>query len=213
MTLTETTTNRKRKFTGTLEPARPSKLPRKTLDSFFTPLVPLSSHVDAKESQPVQLNDAQHQVLRMVAEEGKNVFFTGSAGTGKSLLLRAIIASLRKKHARAKAKPDSKAGSDVVQSAVVSVTASTGMAASNIGGMTIHSWGALTPGQTDIDKQVKCIRTCRPALKRWKETRVLIIDEGEHFTIRLEYIYLYRTRQYLCLTVIYLTRLRRLRQS
>ena len=41
-------------------------------------------------------------------------------GTGKSLLLRAIIAALKKKHAK---KP-----------AVVSVTASTGMAASNIGG-------------------------------------------------------------------------------
>jgi ATP-dependent DNA helicase PIF1 len=42
------------------------------------------------------------------------------AGTGKSLLLRAIIAALRKKHP---GKPDA-----------VSVTASTGMAASNIGG-------------------------------------------------------------------------------
>ena len=41
-------------------------------------------------------------------------------GTGKSLLLRAIIAALKSKHAK---KP-----------AVVSVTASTGMAASNIGG-------------------------------------------------------------------------------
>jgi hypothetical protein len=41
-------------------------------------------------------------------------------GTGKSLLLRAIIAGLKKKHAF---KPE-----------VVSVTASTGMAASNIGG-------------------------------------------------------------------------------
>ena len=42
------------------------------------------------------------------------------AGTGKSLLLKAIIMALKKKHA---SKPE-----------VVSVTASTGMAASNIGG-------------------------------------------------------------------------------
>jgi hypothetical protein len=42
-------------------------------------------------------------------------------GTGKSLLLRAIIMALKKKHAH---NPD-----------VVSVTASTGMAASNIGGI------------------------------------------------------------------------------
>ena len=44
----------------------------------------------------------------------------GYSGTGKSLLLRAIISALRRKHAK---KPE-----------VVSVTASTGMAASNIGG-------------------------------------------------------------------------------
>ena len=42
-------------------------------------------------------------------------------GTGKSLLLKAIIVALKKKHAK---KPGA-----------VSVTASTGMAASNIGGM------------------------------------------------------------------------------
>jgi ATP-dependent DNA helicase PIF1 len=47
-------------------------------------------------------------------------------GTGKSFLLRAIIAVLRKKYA---GKPEA-----------VSVTASTGMAASNIGGnsLTFH---------------------------------------------------------------------------
>ena len=92
----------------------------------------------------VALNDEQIRVLKMVVEEEKSVFFTGSAGTstlrrsiwtlrdsedepigtGKSLLLRAIINALRKKHAK---KPD-----------VVSVTASTGMAASNIGGEYWH---------------------------------------------------------------------------
>jgi ATP-dependent DNA helicase PIF1 len=78
----------------------------------------------------------------MVVDEGKNVFFTGAAGTwfvyihnppvfltptsfylqgtGKSLLLRAIITALKKKHVK---KPT-----------VISVTASTGMAASNVGG-------------------------------------------------------------------------------
>ena len=99
---------------------------------------------------------------------------------------------------------------------VVSVTASTGMAASNIGGtfftfgwyihskpfmapaatyrsdsaaprsagMTIHSWGAVTLGQKDLDKQIRCIRTCKPALNRWRKTEVLIIDEGEYLDSR-----------------------------
>ena len=48
-------------------------------------------------------------------------------GTGKSLLLKGIIAALKKKHAK---KPG-----------VVSVTASTGMAASNIGGRSFTESG------------------------------------------------------------------------
>ncbi len=101
-------------------------------------------------------------------------------GSGKSLLLRAIIAALRRKYSK--------------NTSVVSVTASTGMAASNIGGeclvlscsawahhckgMTIHSWGAVTPGMHNIDRQISCIKTCKPAFKRWKDTKVLVIDEG-----------------------------------
>ncbi|TFY81866.1 hypothetical protein EWM64_g2151 [Hericium alpestre] len=115
------------------------------------------------KTQDVFLSDEQRKVLRMVVEEEKSVFFTGSAGTGKSLLLRAIIEALRKKHAK---KGD-----------CISVTASTGMAATNIGGMTIHAWGAIAPTVTDIDNLIKCIRTAKPALQRWKNTRVLIIDE------------------------------------
>ena len=93
------------------------------------------------------LNAEQRKVLRMVVDEGKNVFFTGAAGecislfctlhsrtlrlpgTGKSLLLRAIILALRRKHAK---KPE-----------VVSVTASTGMAASNIGGEILHIFSSI----------------------------------------------------------------------
>jgi ATP-dependent DNA helicase PIF1 len=86
-----------------------------------------------------------------------------SVGTGKSLLLRAIINALRKKHSK---KPE-----------VVSVTASTGMAASNIGGTTIHAWGAITPGMHDIGKLISYIKTCKPAHQRWKNTKILIIDE------------------------------------
>ncbi|KAF8438337.1 hypothetical protein L210DRAFT_854525, partial [Boletus edulis BED1] len=46
-------------------------------------------------------------------------------------------------------------------------------------GMTLHSWGAVTPGSNDIDSQIRCIRTCKPALQRWKNVKVMIIDEGE----------------------------------
>ncbi|KAF7313381.1 ATP-dependent DNA helicase PIF1 [Mycena chlorophos] len=143
---------------------RPAKQPRRTLDSFFSPqvLAPASSAQD-DDRRMVSLNFEQTAILRQVVNEGKNVFFTGSAGTGKSLLLRAIITALKKKHGKTN---DS-----------VSVTASTGMAASNIGGMTLHAWGAISPTPTNFELQVSCIRKCRPALQRWQKTKVLIIDE------------------------------------
>jgi ABC-type nitrate/sulfonate/bicarbonate transport system ATPase subunit len=45
----------------------------------------------------VVLSTEQQEVLRIVVDEGTSVCFTGSAGTGKSVLLREIIASLRTK--------------------------------------------------------------------------------------------------------------------
>lgn len=45
--------------------------------------------------------------------------------------------------------------------------------------MTIHSWGMIAPGNFSVDKQVRRIKTCKPAYKRWKDTKVLIIDESK----------------------------------
>ncbi|KZT26133.1 hypothetical protein NEOLEDRAFT_1113494, partial [Neolentinus lepideus HHB14362 ss-1] len=127
-----TTPAGKRKSTDDIQPEKPSKARRTTLDAFFAPKVQLDASTK-REPEPnkrnVVLNDEQSTILKMVLE-GKNVFFTGSAGTGKSLLLRAIISSLRKKHAK--------------QPGAVSVTASTGMAASNIGGRSILALSPLS---------------------------------------------------------------------
>lgn len=78
------------------------------------------------------------------------------------------------------------------------MTASTGMAAANIGGellssvhpsgrfsdlimagMTIHSWGAVAPDVFDVEQQAKSIRDRKPAFDRWSTTKALVIDEGE----------------------------------
>jgi ATP-dependent DNA helicase PIF1 len=95
--------------------------------------------------------------------QGKSVFFTGSAGTGKSVLMRAIIAELRKKHLR---EPDR-----------VAVTASTGLAACNIGGVTLHSFGGIGLGKDDVPALVKKIKRNQKAKNRWLRTKILIIDE------------------------------------
>jgi ATP-dependent DNA helicase PIF1 len=105
----------------------------------------------------------QQRVLDLVVNKTKSVFFTGSAGTGKSVLMRAIIADLRRKYVR---EPDR-----------IAVTASTGLAACNIGGVTLHSFGGIGLGKEDVPTLLKKIRRNQKAKNRWIRTKVLIIDE------------------------------------
>lgn len=84
-------------------------------------------------------------------------------GTGKSVLLREIISGLRKKFIR---EPDR-----------VAVTASTGLAACNIGGVTIHSFAGIGLGKEPAEDLVKKIRRNAKAKQRWLRTKVLIMDE------------------------------------
>lgn len=102
-------------------------------------------------------------MLNLVTEESKSVFFTGSAGTGKSVLLREIIKTLRVKY---KSQPDR-----------IAVTASTGLAACNVGGVTLHSFAGIGLGKEDIPILVKKIMRNPKAKNRWLRTKVLIIDE------------------------------------
>jgi len=109
------------------------------------------------------LSQEQRQVLKLVVDDGKSVFFTGSAGTGKSVLLREIIAVLRRKHSR--------------ESDRVAMTASTGLAACNIGGVTLHSFSGIGLGKESVDELIKKIKRNQKAKHRWMRTKVLIVDE------------------------------------
>ncbi|KAH7929346.1 hypothetical protein BV22DRAFT_131733 [Leucogyrophana mollusca] len=120
--------------------------------------------VDAPEplQTGVDLSNEQRMVLEMV-QRGENVFFTGSAGTGKSVLLREII--------RLRGGRGSKA---------LAITASTGIASVNIGGATVHSWAGIGLGQEDAKKlagkflgQSK-FHTVRD---RWRGVKSLVLDE------------------------------------
>lgn len=128
--------------------------------------------------QQLILSPEQQRVLQMVTQEKKSVFFTGSAGTGKSVLLREIIANLKRVY-----------GNNADQ---VAVTASTGIAACNIGGVTVHSFSGIGLGKEPPNELVKKVRKNRKSAGRWARTKVLIIDEvsmvdGELFD-KLEYI-------------------------
>ncbi|KXT01540.1 hypothetical protein AC578_6337 [Pseudocercospora eumusae] len=116
-----------------------------------------------KRPARVFLSDEQKHVLDLVIEKKKSVFFTGSAGTGKSVLMREIISQLRKKYQR---EPDR-----------VAVTASTGLAACNVGGVTLHSFAGIGLGKEDVSELVRKIKRNQKAKHRWMRTRVLVIDE------------------------------------
>lgn len=119
----------------------------------------------SKQARPARvfLSEEQQHVLDLVVEQKKSVFFTGSAGTGKSVLLREIISSLRKQYAR---EPDR-----------VAVTASTGLAACNVGGVTLHSFAGIGLGKEDASELVRKIKKNQKAKHRWMRTKVLIVDE------------------------------------
>ena len=109
------------------------------------------------------LSSEQRYVLDLVVDQQKSVFFTGSAGTGKSVLLREIISVLRSKYAK--------------QQDRIAITASTGLAACNIGGVTLHSFAGIGLGKEDVPELVKKVKRNQKAKHRWLRTAFLIIDE------------------------------------
>uniref|UniRef100_A0A182RU74 ATP-dependent DNA helicase PIF1 n=1 Tax=Anopheles funestus TaxID=62324 RepID=A0A182RU74_ANOFN len=103
----------------------------------------------------VQLNQEQKRILS-ACQSGKSVFFTGSAGTGKSFLLRKIIATLP---------PDGTVA-----------TASTGVAACLIGGTTLHSFAGIGTGEATLQNCYE--KASRPnTAQAWRKCKRLIIDE------------------------------------
>ncbi len=94
-----------------------------------------------------------------ILKMGKNVFLTGPAGSGKTFVLNSYIQYL-KSHA-----------------VDVAVTASTGIAATHLGGMTIHSWSGLGIRDTLTDYDIDDLMERAYLYKRFDKTKVLIIDE------------------------------------
>ncbi|TPX77514.1 hypothetical protein CcCBS67573_g01230 [Chytriomyces confervae] len=108
----------------------------------------------------VQLTREQTEVLSFVSG-GESVFYTGSAGTGKSVLMREIIRVLKLSKTRDQ----------------IAITAPTGIAASNIGGTTLHSFAGCGLAKEPAEKLIGKIKSNRQTFTRWRTTQVLIIDE------------------------------------
>lgn len=106
----------------------------------------------------------QEKRFAAAALAGRNCFLTGMAGTGKSTTLRAFIRDSIKR---------------------VDVTAPTGVAALNVGGMTIHRFCGMMlgpqPGQSNEDYYEALRRDPRKSIlagfNRVRRCEVLVVDE------------------------------------
>ena len=94
-----------------------------------------------------------------VLKTDKNVFLTGAAGTGKTFVLRKYIEYLRE------------------HKVPVAITASTGIAATHLGGQTIHSWSGLGIKDYLSEWDLDALAQKEYLVKRIRNTKVLIIDE------------------------------------
>ncbi len=95
------------------------------------------------------------QILKM----GHNAFVTGAAGSGKTHLLNEYIRYLREHNAS------------------IGITASTGIAATHMGGITIHAWSGLGIRDTLSPHDIAGMEEKPYLWKRFENTNVLIVDE------------------------------------
>jgi ATP-dependent exoDNAse (exonuclease V) alpha subunit len=100
----------------------------------------------------------QDEVLAIL-KTGLNVFLTGEPGSGKTHTINRYVTWLRERGIEP------------------AVTASTGIAATHINGMTIHSWSGIGIKRDVSDYDIEMIQSREKTAKRIVHTKVLIIDE------------------------------------
>ena len=103
----------------------------------------------------------QARVIDLVVRQRKSVFLTGSAGTGKSFVLKHIQKGLA-----SQLPPGS-----------LHITAPTGIAAISIGGSTIHSFAGVGLGNGPHDSIVARAMNAPKTVERWRSAQCLILDE------------------------------------
>lgn len=128
------------------------------------------------------LSESQQRVFDFATSPPRpSFFFTGAAGTGKSILLNRIISELNCQNKALGLKGKNR----------IAVTAPTGIAASHLLGTTLHSWSgidfhsiplfpltdAIDPNSIITAYVLDQLRANTYALQRWRQVHTLIIDE------------------------------------
>jgi ATP-dependent DNA helicase PIF1 len=102
------------------------------------------------------LNREQQEIVKKISQ-GKNVIITGSAGTGKSFLVKYLCNEFDK------------------QGKIYRIVAPTGVAAVNVGGQTIHRFLGIRPEIKTLNDYLKlCNKRTRVP---WNVINIIMIDE------------------------------------
>jgi ATP-dependent DNA helicase PIF1 len=114
--------------------------------------------MESNQTSIADLSEDQKKIIYAI-EDGYSVFVTGSAGTGKSHLLRYL--------------------KENYLDSGLHITASTGIAAVNVGGQTIHSWAGIGLANIPLENILENILSKKFSYlrRRIRTTIMLAIDE------------------------------------
>jgi ATP-dependent DNA helicase PIF1 len=110
-----------------------------------------------KKTIPKELTKSQLQAYNAMIS-GKNIFLTGSAGSGKTYLIKLFVKNFK----------------NFIK---IAVTSTTGTSALLINGTTLHSFLGIGYGDGTVEVLYNKITKFNWLVKRWNELNCLIIDE------------------------------------
>ncbi len=150
----------KRPLNQTNPKERDAVVKKATTSSSREPVLTPEEH-EAKDIEG--LNAEQLLAYNLATKEGANLLITGQGGTGKTHLIKRIVASIQRKFPYGGSK--------------FAVTATTGCAALLIDGTTFHRWTSLGIMAEEAAVLVKKVRQYPRTRAKWFAISVLIIDE------------------------------------
>ena len=116
-----------------------------------------SSESQFRRDKTMKFTEMQLKAYNSI-KTGKNVFLTGSAGTGKTSVIKSYV-------------------NDYSMIRKIAVTSTTGTSALLLGGTTLHSYLKIGLGRENVSKLYKKITSVKGWVKKWKDLSCLIVDE------------------------------------